>query len=97
MVSAMKPGSVIIDLAAEQGGNCELTQPGKESFVNGVTIVGPINLPSSMSYHASQMYSRNIASFLSLLINKEKQLNLDFTDEIIKGCCVTHDGKVLKT
>jgi NAD(P) transhydrogenase subunit alpha len=95
MVSAMKPGSVIIDLAAEQGGNCELTQAGKELFVNGVTIVGPINLPSTMSYHASQMYSRNIASFLSLLINKEKQLNLDFNDEIIKGCCVTHDGKVL--
>jgi NAD(P) transhydrogenase subunit alpha len=95
MVATMKPGSVIIDLAAEQGGNCELTQAGKELFVNGVTIVGPINLPSTMSYHASQMYSRNIASFLSLLINKEKQLNLDFTDEIIKGCCITHDGKVL--
>lgn len=95
MVAAMKPGSVIIDLAAEQGGNCELTQAGKEITLNGVTIVGPINLPSSMSYHASQMYSRNIASFLGLLITKEKQLNLDFTDEIIKGCCVTHDGKIL--
>lgn len=95
MVAAMKPGSVIIDLAAEQGGNCELTQAGQEIAVNGVTVVGPINLPSSMSYHASQMYSRNIASFLSLLITKEKQLNLDFNDEIIKGCCVTHDGKIL--
>jgi NAD(P) transhydrogenase subunit alpha len=112
MVATMKPGSVIIDLAAEQGGNCELTQAGKELFVNGVTIVGPINLPSTMSYHASQMYSRNIASFLSLLITPspllpspsqgrgaggegKKQLNLDFTDEIIKGCCITHDGKVL--
>lgn len=95
MVMSMKPGSVIIDLAAEQGGNCELTQAGKEITLNGVTIVGPINLPSSMSYHASQMYSRNIASFLSLLINKEKQLNLDFTDEIIKGCCVTHQGQIM--
>lgn len=95
MVAAMKPGSVVIDLAAEQGGNCELTQPGKEIAVNGVTIVGPINLPSSMSFHASQMYSRNIASFLGLLITKEHQLHLDFTDEIIKGCCVTHEGKIL--
>ncbi len=95
MVAAMKPGSVIIDLAAEQGGNCELTQAGKEVTLDGVTIVGPINLPSSMSYHASQMYSRNIASFLSLLITKEKQLNLDFNDEIIKGCCVTHQGQIM--
>lgn len=95
MVAPMKPGSVIIDLAAEQGGNCELTQAGKETAVNGVTVVGPINLPSSMSFHASQMYSRNIASFLSLLITKEKQLNLDFNDEIIKGCCVTHQGQIM--
>lgn len=96
MVAPMKPGSVIIDLAAEQGGNCELTQAGKETVTeNGVTIVGPINLPSSMSFHASQMYSRNIASFLSLLINKEHQLNLDFNDEIIKGCCVTHQGQIM--
>jgi NAD(P) transhydrogenase subunit alpha len=95
MVTPMKPGSVIIDLAAEQGGNCERTQAGTEVVEHGVTIVGPINLPSSMSFHASQMYSRNIASFLSLLINKEKQLNLDFNDEIIKGCCVTHQGQIM--
>ena len=94
MVLSMKPGSVIVDLAAEQGGNCELTQPNREITQNGVTILGPINLPSSMPTHASQLYSKNIASFL-LMIIKDGKLNLDFNDEIIKGCCVTHQGKIL--
>ncbi|MBI3460983.1 Re/Si-specific NAD(P)(+) transhydrogenase subunit alpha [Candidatus Acetothermia bacterium] len=94
MVQKMKPGGVIVDLAAEQGGNCELTQAGQELVESGVTILGPLNLASMMSYHASQMYSRNIATLLQLLI-KDGKLSLDFNDEIIKGCCVTHDGKVL--
>lgn len=95
MVAQMKPGSVIVDLAAEQGGNCELTQAGQDVSENGVTVIGPINLPSQMSFHASQMYSRNIFAFLQLLISKEGKLNLDFNDEIIKGSCVTHEGKIL--
>ncbi|MCS6937451.1 MAG: Re/Si-specific NAD(P)(+) transhydrogenase subunit alpha [Candidatus Bipolaricaulota bacterium] len=95
MVATMKPGSVVIDLAAEQGGNCELTQAGQEITANGVTVLGPINLPSQMSFHASQMFSRNLYAFLQLLLTKDGKLNLDFNDEIIKGSCVTHEGKVL--
>jgi len=95
MVASMKPGSVILDLAAEQGGNCELTQAGRDVVQNGVTILGPLNLPSSMSYHASQMYSRNMASFFMLMV-KEGKLNLDFNDEVIKGSCITHQGQVLR-
>ncbi len=95
MVASMKSGSVILDLAAEQGGNCELTQAGRDVVQNGVTILGPLNLPSSMSYHASQMYSRNMASFFMLMV-KEGKLNLDFNDEIIKGSCITHEGQILK-
>ncbi|MCI2429684.1 Re/Si-specific NAD(P)(+) transhydrogenase subunit alpha [Candidatus Acetothermia bacterium] len=95
MVTPMKPGSVIIDLAAEQGGNCELTRAGQETHTNGVTVLGPVNLPSQMSFHASQMFSRNMHAFLHLLLTKEGKLNLDFNDEIIKGSCVTHEGKVL--
>lgn len=95
MVASMKPGSVILDLAAEQGGNCELTQAGRDIVQNGVTILGPLNLPSMMSYHASQMYSHNMASFFMLMV-KESKLNLDFNDEIIKGSCITHQGQILK-
>lgn len=96
MVQQMKPGSVIIDLAAEQGGNCELTQSDREIIENGVTILGPTNLPSSMPTHASQMYSRNISSFLLHLV-RENKLNLDFNDEIIKGSCITHEGQIMKS
>jgi NAD(P) transhydrogenase subunit alpha len=95
MVKQMKTGAVIVDLAAEQGGNCELSQAGQDVTDNGVTILGPVNLPSQMSFHASQMYAKNITTLLALMINKEGKLNLDFNDEIIKGCCVTHEGKVL--
>jgi len=94
MVQQMKPGSVIIDLAAEAGGNCELTQAGREIAQNGVTIIGPTNLPSSMPTHASQMYSRNISSFLLHLI-RDNKLNLDFNDEIIRGSCITHEGRIM--
>jgi NAD(P) transhydrogenase subunit alpha len=93
MVSGMKAGSVIVDLAAETGGNCELTEPGKEVVKNGVIICGPLNLPSDMALQASQLYSRNISGLLLLMINDGK-LDLDFVDVIIKDCCVTHQGEV---
>jgi NAD(P) transhydrogenase subunit alpha len=87
-VRAMRPGSVIVDLAAETGGNCELTKPGSEIEVNGVTIVGTTNLPSTMPTHASQLLSRNMAAILGLLV-KDGKLVLDWDDEIVSGTCVT--------
>jgi len=87
-VRAMRPGSVIVDLAAETGGNCELTVPGEEVVREGVTIVGRLNLPSEMPYHASQLYARNVQALLALLA-PEGELQLDFDDEIIAGACVT--------
>ncbi|WP_414575737.1 Re/Si-specific NAD(P)(+) transhydrogenase subunit alpha [Anabaena sp. CCY 9402-a] len=93
MVAQMKPGSVIVDLAAEQGGNCACTDPGKDIVWNGVTIIGPINLPSSMPVHASQLYSKNLTSLLQLLI-KDKALNIDFADDIIDAACITHAGEI---
>ena len=94
MVRAMKPGSVIVDLAAETGGNCEITEPGTTVAKHGVTIHGTLNVPSTMPFHASQMYSRNVASLLSLLL-KDAQLRLDWNDEVVKGTCVTHDGRIV--
>ncbi|OLC07821.1 MAG: NAD(P) transhydrogenase subunit alpha [Gemmatimonadetes bacterium 13_1_40CM_70_11] len=94
-VEGMRPASVIVDLAAETGGNCELTQAGTTLEHHGVTILGPVNLPATLPLHASQMYARNVASFLNHLV-KEGKLALDFTDEITQATCVTHDGKVLK-
>lgn len=93
-VAKMRPGSVVVDLAAEAGGNCELTQPGKEIEKDGVWILGPLDLPSRMAYHASQLYSRNVTRFALALI-KEGQLQPDFDDEVVSATCVTHDGKVL--
>ncbi len=93
MVAQMKPGSVIVDLAAEQGGNCACTDPGRDIVWNGVTIIGPINLPSSMPVHASQLYSKNLSSLLQLLI-KDKALQVDFTDDIIDAACITHAGEI---
>ena len=87
-VRAMRPGSVIVDLAAESGGNCELTQPGSIIDVGGVTVVGTTNLPSEMATHASQLLSRNVASLLGLLV-KDGALSLDWDDEIVAGSCVT--------
>ena len=92
-VAGMKSGSVIVDLAAEAGGNCELTDPGKTIEKHGVTILGPLNLPSTVPVHASQLYSRNVTELLKLLV-KDGKLNLDFNDEIIKATCVTHGGEV---
>jgi len=90
-VAAMKPGSVIVDLAAETGGNCELTEADKEVVRHGVTIIGPTNLPSTLPVHASQLYGRNVVELLKLLV-KDGKLNLDFNDEIIRGACVTRPG-----
>jgi NAD(P) transhydrogenase subunit alpha len=94
-VQAMRPGSVIVDLAAEMGGNCELTVPGEIVEREGVTIVGLTNLPSTMPAHASQMYSRNVQSLLLHLVS-EGELVLDFEDEITRETCVTHDGRILR-
>jgi NAD(P) transhydrogenase subunit alpha len=92
-VAAMRPGSVIVDLAAEAGGNCELTEPGEEVAREGVTIVGPTNLPSSMPFHASQLYARNVSALLQHLA-PEGELVLDFEDEITAGACVTRKEEV---
>ena len=94
MVQAMKPGSVIVDLAAEQGGNCALTEPGQEVVKHGVVIIGPVNLPSTVAFHASQMYARNVTSFLTHLM-KEGQVQVDTTDEITRGALVTHQGQIV--
>src|SRR5437764_3719482 len=92
-VAAMRPGSVIVDLAAEAGGNCELTAPGEEVVREGVTIVGFTNLPSTMPYHASQLYARNVQALL-LHLAPEGELALDFDDEITAGACVTRKEEV---
>lgn len=94
MVPNMKPGSVIVDIAAETGGNCELTRAGETIVVNDVIIMGPLNLPSQLPYHASQMYSKNVTNLLQLLMPKT-ELQLNFDDEIIAGTCITHGGRVV--
>lgn len=94
MVRDMKPGAVIVDLASEMGGNCELTEQGETVERHGVTVMGPLNLPASMPGHASQMYAKNLSTFLVQLI-KDGSLNLDFEDEIIGETCITHEGRVV--
>jgi NAD(P) transhydrogenase subunit alpha len=93
-VKSMKPGSVIVDLAAEMGGNCALTQPGQTIIAHGVTIVGHSNLPSTMSFHASQMFSRNIEKFLIHLCD-ENGFKMNMDDEITRGSLVTKGGNVI--
>ena len=94
MVKGMRPGSVIVDLAAETGGNVELTKAGKDVEVGGVTIIGTRNVPSTMPLHASQLYARNVANLLLHLV-KDGAIVLDFEDEITKGSCVTHGGEIV--
>ena len=94
-VEGMRPGAVIVDLAAEAGGNCAATEPGHTVVKNGVIVIGELNLPSTMPIHASQMYSRNLLSFLTHLV-QDGELVLDFDDEITRETCVTHEGRVLK-
>jgi H+-translocating NAD(P) transhydrogenase subunit alpha len=93
MVANLKPGSVIVDLAAETGGNCELTKPGESYEDNGVMISGPLNLASMGAMHASEMYARNVFNFLSLMVDKEGAFKLDWEDELIAKTCLTHDGE----
>jgi len=95
MVQAMAPGSVIVDLAAERGGNCALTRSGETVIAHGVTILGPSNLPATVPYHASQVYARNLVTFLKHLVNKEGQLNIDTTDEITRDSLVSYKGEVV--
>ena len=96
MVAGMAPGSVIVDLAAERGGNCELTQPGEKIDVNGVKIIGSLNLASTVPYHASQMYARNLAAFLLHLV-KDGKLQLNTADEIVRDTLLTQSGQVVNT
>jgi NAD(P) transhydrogenase subunit alpha len=94
-VEGMKPGSVIIDLAASTGGNCEVTVNDQTIFHNGVKVIGESNFPATMSVDASKMYGKNMINFLKLIIDKEGAMQLNFEDEIVKGTCITHSGQVV--
>jgi NAD(P) transhydrogenase subunit alpha len=94
MAEHLPLGAVVVDLAAEKGGNCELTRAGEEVVHQGVTILGPVNLPAEAAYHASQMYSKNLSSFVKLLV-KDGKMELNLDDDIISGTLVAHDGKVV--
>jgi H+-translocating NAD(P) transhydrogenase subunit alpha len=94
-VKNMKPGSVIVDLAGEAGGNCELTRPGETIVEHDVTIAAPLNLPSDMPDHSSQLYARNVMSLLELMTGDEGALELNWDDEIIKGAAITRDGEIV--
>jgi NAD(P) transhydrogenase subunit alpha len=93
-VAGMRPGSVIVDLAAEAGGNCELTEPDQVAVRHGVTIHGPTNLPATMPVHASQLYARNVTELLREFV-KDGALRVDLEDEVLKGACVTHGGEIV--
>jgi H+-translocating NAD(P) transhydrogenase subunit alpha len=95
MVRGMQPGSAIVDLAAERGGNCELTRADEVVVEHGITILGPTNLPATVPYHASQMYAKNITTFLLHLVGKDGQMQWDLTDEITRETLVTHKGEVV--
>jgi NAD(P) transhydrogenase subunit alpha len=94
MVRGMRSGSVIVDLAAEQGGNCALTESGKEVVKHGVLIIGPLNLPSTVPFQASEMYARTVTSYLLHLL-KDGSPHLDLGDELTRGPLVTHQGEIL--
>lgn len=94
-VKGMVPGSVIVDLAGESGGNCELTKAGETVVEGGVTIISPVNLPSEMPTHASQLYAKNLQNLTELLFAEDGSLKLDFDDEIIEGACITHGGEIV--
>jgi NAD(P) transhydrogenase subunit alpha len=95
MVDSMKPGSVIVDLAVERGGNCELSRPGEVVVANGVKIVGFLNVPGRLAATASSLYAKNLFAFLELLVDKEKKLNVPWDDEIVKATLLTRDGAVV--
>jgi NAD(P) transhydrogenase subunit alpha len=89
----MKPGAVIIDLAAEGGGNCEITEPGEQVILNDVLVYGPLNVPGELPVHASEMYSRNLLNFLAPMI-KDGEFEPDWEDEVIAGSTLTRDGEI---
>ena len=91
----MKPGSVIVDIAAAQGGNCELTQPGETVEIDGVKIVGPLDLPSDIPRDASSMFSRNVEKLILYMLTRDATIGFDFEKEIVKGCVVTHEGRIV--
>jgi NAD(P) transhydrogenase subunit alpha len=93
MVRAMKPGAVVVDLAAEGGGNCELSRPGETVRLNGVTILAPLNLPATMPFHSSLLFSRNLTAFIQAF-TKDKAFQLDLNDDIQQGALITHGGEV---
>jgi len=93
-VRGMAPGSVIVDMAAETGGNCELTRAGETVVENGVQVIGPVNLPSQMPGNASALYAKNLANLLELLVS-DGALKLDFDDEVVAGACLTHEGEIV--
>jgi NAD(P) transhydrogenase subunit alpha len=94
-VEGMKPGSVIVDLAGEAGGNCELTEPGQTVVRHDVKIVSPLNLPATMAEHSSQLFARNVQALLELFVGEDGALQLDFDDEIVKGACIVRDGEIV--
>ncbi len=94
-VERMKPGAVVVDLAGEAGGNCELSEPGETVVRHDVTIAAPLNVPSTMAEHASQLYARNILALLELVTGEDNALSLDFDDEIVAGACVTRGGEIV--
>ena len=94
MVKSMKAGSVIVDLAAPQGGNCPLTEPGQTVIKHGVTLVGETNLAALVAADASALYARNVLDFLKLVINKEGALHMDLEDDIVAACLMAHEGTV---
>jgi NAD(P) transhydrogenase subunit alpha len=94
-VEGMKPGSVIVDLAGEAGGNCELTEPGQTVVRHDVKVVSPLNLPATMAEHSSQLFARNVQALLELFVGEDGNLKLDFDDEIVKGACVVRDGEIV--
>ncbi|HEY2603132.1 MAG TPA: Re/Si-specific NAD(P)(+) transhydrogenase subunit alpha [Thermoleophilaceae bacterium] len=94
-VHNMRPGSVIVDMAGEAGGNCELTKPGETIVEDDVVIASPLNLPSTMPEHASQLYARNVMALLELITGEEGELNMNFDDEVVAGACITRDGEIV--
>ena len=94
-VRGMKPGSVVVDLAGEAGGNCELTEPGKTVVRHDVTILAPLNLPATLPEHASPLFARNVLALLELLVGEDGTLNLDFEDEIVRGACIVREGEIV--
>ena len=94
-VEGMKPGSVVVDLAGEAGGNCELTEPGRTVVRHDVSILAPLNLPATLPEHASALFARNVLALLELLVGEDGTLEVDFEDEIVKGACIVREGEIV--